>query len=153
MTFSLTHPPAEPFVCPACGKQVKNRARHAGSARCAQEARKAMIERLGMIEVWFREKGILNRADINVLSIRDQSGPRSRVGNRRDKKRWYAPPEPVAALRALTAGGVAENRAAKLLAGPREELERELALLALAGRNVGRAAAALISSTMGMLSR
>lgn len=104
--------------------------RHAGSAACANAARKNMIARLGYIEVMWREAGTLTRAGVAVVVIRDQSSSR---GRKQDRRRWYAAPEPVDALRALENAGLTEKRIVKLLDGPKEELDRELALGALAG--------------------
>ena len=132
--LQLTNPTSTRPTCPACGKQVKDMSRHAGTGACANEARRAMIGRLGLVEVWFREKMILTAAHVPVTVIRDQRGKRSTMGSKPDKRRWYAPPEPVASLRALFEGKLSDKRIAQLLRGPKEELEREVAMVALAGR-------------------
>lgn len=123
-TFRLTHPEPGPHVCKACGKVLKDPSRHAGTAACATAARRALIERLGLIEVWWRESKLLTAAGIVVTLIRDQRG----------KRRWYAAPPTVGALRALSAANVPDKRIVELLRGPPEELERELAVIALGGR-------------------
>lgn len=106
--------------------------RHAGSAVCVNAARRALINRLGFVEVWFREKQILIAAHKPVTVIRDQ---RSKERNgRADKRRWYAAPDSVAEMRALLETGFDDARIARLMRGPKEELERELALAALSGR-------------------
>jgi hypothetical protein len=89
-----------------------------------------MIDRLGFVEVWYRESKILTAAGVAVTVIRDQQGKRAT----QDKRRWYAPPPPVSALRALTAAGLTDKRIETLLRGPPDELERELAVAALGGR-------------------
>ncbi len=123
----LTHPTSARPSCPACGKQVKDMSRHAGSAHCKNESRKAMIARLGLIEVWWREREVLRDGHVPVVVIRDQSG-------HKDRRHWFASPEPVDAVRALIQAGIEDKRLARLLRGPKEELERSLALAALAGQ-------------------
>jgi len=132
-TFQLTHPVAAPSVCPACGKPVKDMRRHGGSALCATEARRSMIERNGLVEVWFREKGLLNAAGVPVMMIRDQRGKRTPLCSKPDRKRWYAAPEFVRVMRTLAEAGVKDARIAQLLRGPKDEIERELAVVALSG--------------------
>lgn len=129
--LQLTNPTSARPTCPACGKQVKDMSRHAGSSACVNLARRAMIDRLGLVEVWFREKRVLTDAHVPVTVIRDQ---RSKERNgKADKRRWYAAPEPVASVRALFEGGLEEKRISRLLRGPKDELEREIALAALSG--------------------
>lgn len=93
-------------------------------------ARKALIARLGHVEVLWREARVLTEGSVPVVVIRDQSAHR---GHKRDRRRWYAPPEPVSALHLLEDANVKEKRIAALLRGPKEDLDRELALAALAG--------------------
>ena len=140
MTFRLTNPDAAPHVCKACGKVVKDMSRHAGSAVCATAAHRALIERLGVIEVWWRESKILTAAGVAVTVIRDQRGKRATLGAKQDKRRWYAPPAAVGALRKLLVSDYDEPRATALLAGPPDELERELAVIALGGQRLFGAA-------------
>lgn len=137
--FKLTHPEPVSPVCKACGKTVKDMKRHAGTEACTREARRAMIERMGLVEVWFRESRTLTTAGVAVVVIRDRK--RGESGKKRDQRRWYASPQPVRALRMLTGSGIPDKRAAALLSGPPEELERELAVIALSGR-VGSAGGA-----------
>lgn len=132
----LTNPTATRPTCRACGKQVKDLSRHAGSAVCVNQARRALIDRLGLVEVWFREKGVLTDAHVPVTVIRDQRG-KERNG-KADKRRWYAAPEPVASMRALFEVGINDKRVSRLLRGPKDELERELALAALSGKHEER---------------
>lgn len=137
VTFRLTNPSAAPHVCKACGKVVKDMSRHAGSAVCATAARRAMIDRLGFVEVWYRESKILTAAGAAVTVIRDQRGKRATLGAKQDKCRWYAaPPAAVVALRKLLVADYDESRATALLAGPPDELERELAVIALSGQRL-----------------
>jgi hypothetical protein len=138
--FRLTNPNPTPNVCKACGKVVKDMSRHAGSAVCATAARRALIGRLGVVEVWWRESKILTSVGVAVTVIRDQRGKRATLGAKQDKRRWYAPPPPVSALRALTAAGLTDKRIAALLQGPPDELERELAVIALSGQRLSSAA-------------
>lgn len=137
--FRLTNPPAEPNVCVACGKVVKDMSRHAGSAACAMEGKRALVARLGLTEVWHSEKGVLRGAQISVTEIRDQRGKRKQHG-RSDGRRWYAPERPVKHLRLLRNAGVKEQRLLELLRGPEDKIERELAVAALAqlARDVAR---------------
>jgi hypothetical protein len=131
--LQLTNPTSARPTCPACGKQVKDMSRHAGSAACKNAARMALIERLGLVEVWWREANVLSVAHVPVTIIRDRRG-KDWKNKKLDKRRWYAAPEPVAALRALMEGGLEERRISRLLRGPKDELEREVALVALGGR-------------------
>lgn len=131
--LQLTNPTTARPACPACGKQVKDMSRHAGSAACSNAARVALIARLGFVEVWWREATVLNRAGIAVTVIRDQRG-KDWKNKKLDKRRWYAPPDRVEAMRALMQGGVDDKRVSRLLRGPREELDREVAIIALAGK-------------------
>ena len=68
-----------------------------------------------------------------VTVIRDQRG-KDLKNKKLDKRRWYAAPEPVASMRALFEGGLDDKRVSRLLRGPKDELEREIALAALSGR-------------------
>lgn len=126
----LTNPTTARPQCAACGKQVKDMSRHGGTAACANAARKALIARLGHVEVMWRDAAVLTRGSVPVVVVRDQS---SWKGRKQDRRRWYADPKPVTALHSLLAAGVEEKRIARLLSGPKEELERELTLAALAG--------------------
>jgi hypothetical protein len=129
VTFRLTNPTASPNVCKACGKVVKDMSRHAGRAACAAEGRRAMIERLGLVEVYWREQQLLTTAQVPVTVIRDQRGKQA-MGRQADRRRWYAAAEPVRAMRALD--HMPPVRVAALLRGPKDELERELVVAALA---------------------
>lgn len=131
--LQLTNPTSGRPTCPACGKQVKDMSRHAGTAACSNAARRALIDRLGLIEVWWREAKVLTEASIAVTIIRDQRG-KDWKNKKLDKRRWYAAPEPVGAMRALFEGGLEAKRISRLLRGPKDELERELALAALSGK-------------------
>lgn len=155
--LQLTNPTSACPTCPACGKQVKDMSRHAGSAACKNAARVALIDRLGLVEVWWREAHVLSAAHVPVTVIRDRRG-KDWKNKKLDKRRWYAAPEPVAALRALMEGGMDGKRISRLLRGPKEELEREIALVALGGmrderheatRSVFMAQSALETSRFG----
>ena len=122
----LTNPTSARTKCPACGKEVKDMCRHSGTAACSNAARRAMIDRLGLVEVWWREGNILKSGNVSVLVIRDQK-------KGKDTRRWYAPPESVEALRKLGDARFTDKAISRLLRGPKDELERELALLALRG--------------------
>lgn len=131
--LQLTNPTTARPTCPACGKQVKDMSRHARSAACSNAARMALINRLGLVEVWWREANVLSKAGIAVTVIRDQRG-KDWKNKKLDKRRWYAAPDPVASMRALKEGGLDDKRISRLLRGPKEEMEREIALAALSGR-------------------
>jgi hypothetical protein len=88
-----------------------------------------MIARLGFVEVWFREKNVLTDGHVSVVVIREQKGGR-------DRRRWYAPPGPVDAMRLLEASGLSAKRVVQLLRGPKDELERELVVAGLRGPQV-----------------
>jgi hypothetical protein len=139
--LQLTNPTTARPTCPACGKQVKDMSRHAGTAACSNAARVALIDRLGLVEVWWREAKVLSAAGVAVTVIRDQRG-KDWQNKKLDKRRWYAAPAPVAAMRVLREAGLEEKRVSRLLSGPKDELEREIALAALSGKNEERQQAA-----------
>ena len=139
--LQLTNPTTARPTCPACGKQVKDMSRHAGSAACSNAARIALIARLGLTEVWWREANVLSKAGLAVTVIRDQRG-KDWKNKKLDKRRWYAAPEPVAAMRALFEGGLDDKRISRLLRGPKDEIEREIAVAALGGGREERREAA-----------
>jgi hypothetical protein len=103
--------------------------RHAGSAKCKNEARKAMIARLGLVEVWWREGDILSAGCIPVVVIWEEL-----AGTKKSKRRRYSEPGPVEVVRTLSSVGLDPKRISSLLRGPKDELERELAVVALAGK-------------------
>ena len=131
--LQLTNPTTARPTCPACGKQVKDMSRHAGSAACSNAARMALINRLGLVEVWWREANVLSKAGIAVTVIRDQRG-KDWKNKKLDKRRWYAPPDRVEAMRTLMQGGLDDKRISRLLRGPSDELDREVAIIGLAGK-------------------
>jgi hypothetical protein len=120
---------------------MKDMSRHAGTAACSNAARAALIDRLGLIEVWWREAKVLSAAGVAVTVIRDPSG-KDWKNKRLDRRRWYAAPEPVASMRVLIEAGLEEKRVSRLLSGPKDEMEREIALAALSGKSEEREQAA-----------
>lgn len=124
MTFHLTHPPADPNYCEACGETVRSMRVHRGSAVCVRKTRERLIREQDL-ERYFDKGDVFRNAGLPSVAIRVDNG----------KLGYYSTTWAVRLNVLLTRANYCPEARSRLLElGPDSpQVERALAFAALRG--------------------